>query len=175
MSQSNEPQFDIDVQPPAPAREGSVNLASIGAASAAAPQPKMDGEGVESSQQAPQPAPATESKPLVSGRAGAVLGIISLMAAAGAGFTTGTVQGVLVVLAMLSGLAVGKFAVDVPAFAAGRPLVSGSWALLATAGAGHLGTLANVLPPGLGASLAVAGGALCCLLAGLPFSRPVKR
>jgi hypothetical protein len=184
VSQSNESTpFDIEVGEPAPARPSTLNLASIGAASSAAPQPSTDGEGVVTALPA-------EPKPLVSGTVGAVLGIISMLAALAAGFaptiasvlTTagltvsgGVLQGVLVVLALVSGLVVGKYAVEAPAFAAGKPLVQGSWLTLASAGAVHLGNLAAVLPPGLGCSLAVAGCALCCLLAGLPFARPSRK
>lgn len=185
MSQPEESTpFDIAVEPPAPARPTSVNLASISTASSAAPQLHLDGEGVAVTK------PPAEPTPLVSGTVGAVLGLLSMLAAAGAGFASGLVsmlatvgvnlsagllQGVLVVVALVAGLAVGKYAVEAPAFAAGKPLVQGPWLALASAGALHLGNLAAVLPPGLGCALAVAGCALCCLLAGLPFSRPVKR
>jgi hypothetical protein len=170
VSQSEEKPFEVEVDQPAPARSSALNLASIGAASAVAPQPSTDGEGFRyTAGGEPEP------KPLVSGTLGMVLGIISLMAATGAGLTSGLVQAGLVVLALVSGLVVGKYAVEAPAFAAGKPLVQGSWLTLASAGAVHLGNLAAVLPPGLGCSLAVAGCALCCLLAGLPFARPSRK
>lgn len=181
MSQpiDNEPTpFDIEVSPPVlptPPPGPFQSLAQL------APVAEVSSEGVATTHQPapelvePESTSASASKPLVSGTIGAVLGIISLMAAAGAGFTSGLVQAALVVLALVAGLVVGKYAVEAPAFAAGKPLVQGPWLALSTAGALHLGNLATVLPPGLGTALATAGAAVCCLLAGLPFSRPAKK